>query len=161
MASSSLRKPRRTPPFEPHPPELAGGPAGDHHRRAEVAAGHGHGAEAVPLAQDDGDQRRGQAGAADEHLGEAAHGGGALGVDADHEAGRVAQGHHRQPVLLADAEEARPLVGRVGVDGAAEVNRVVGDEPHRAPLDAGEAGDQAGAEPGPQLEPARDRRPAW
>ena len=62
---------------------------------------------------------------------EVAHGRRALGVGADHEAGRVAEEQHRQLERVAQLEEARRLVGAVGVDRAAEVRGVVGDDPER------------------------------
>ena len=63
----------------------------------------------------------------------------ALGVGPDHEAGRVAEEQHRQPEGVAHADEARRLVGAVGVDRAAEVRGVVGDDAERPAVDGARA----------------------
>jgi hypothetical protein len=47
---------------------------------------------------------------------------------ADHEAGRVAERDDGQVEGVAELHEARRLVGGVGVDGAGQVERVVGDD---------------------------------
>ena len=49
-------------------------------------------------------------------------------------------------------QEARGLVGAVGVDRAAEVGGVVGDDAERPALDPGERGDHPVTQPAPQLE---------
>ena len=77
---------------------------------------------------------------------------GLLGSGPTMKPGRVAQEQHRQVERVAQLHEARRLVGAVAVDRAAEVHRVVGDDAERPPLDAGERGDHAGAEPAAQLE---------
>ena len=81
-----------------------------------------------------------------------AHGRGALGVGADHEAGRVAEEQHGQLERVAQLQEARRLVGAVGVDRAAEVGGIVGEHPERAAVEARERADHAGAEAVAQLE---------
>ena len=53
---------------------------------------------------------------------------------------------------VAQLQEAGGLVGAVGVDRAAEVGGFVGDHAQRAPVDARERGDDAGAEAAAQLE---------
>ena len=58
-----------------------------------------------------------------------------------HEPGGVDQYDERQPEAIALRDEEGRLLGRGRVDHAAEVMRLVGDHPHRAPLDAGERGD--------------------
>ncbi len=73
-------------------------------------------------------------------------------LGADHEARRVAQRDDRQAVRVAQLHEARRLVGRLRVDRAAQVVRVVGHQPHGPALDARQRGDDAGAEAGAQLE---------
>ena len=72
---------------------------------------------------------------------------GLLGLGADHDPGRVAQEQDRQVVGVAQLQEAGGLVGAVGVDGAAEVGRVVGDDAERPALDPDERGDHAGPKP--------------
>ncbi len=47
---------------------------------------------------------------------------------------------------VAELHEARGLVGGVGVDGAAEMRRIVGEDADRPAFDASERGDDAGAE---------------
>ena len=66
--------------------------------------------------------------------------------------GRVDQRDERQAVRVAQLHEARRLVGRVGVDRAAEVRRVVGEQADRPAFDARERGEDADAEAGAQLE---------
>ncbi len=58
----------------------------------------------------------------------------------------------RQVERVAQLHEARRLVAGVGVDRAAQVARVVGDQPERPALDAHQRGDDADAEVGPQFE---------
>ena len=53
-----------------------------------------------------------------------------------HEARCVHQADDGQAVRIAQLHETRGLVGCIGVDGAAKMRRVVGQQPHRAPLDA-------------------------
>jgi hypothetical protein len=66
----------------------------------------------------------------------------AAGLDlrADHEAGRVDERDDRQAVGIAELHEAGGLVGRVGVDRAAEMRRVAGQDADRSPFDPGERG---------------------
>ena len=64
-----------------------------------------------------------------------------LDLRADHEAGHVLQEHERDVERVADLDEARGLVGGVVVEDAAEVLRLVGDDPRRAAADAREARD--------------------
>ena len=49
----------------------------------------------------------------------------------------------RQVEGVAQLHEAGRLVGPVGVDGAGQVHRVVGDHAHRASLDPDQRGDHA------------------
>jgi hypothetical protein len=98
--------------------------------------------------------RHGQPGAGHEQRAEAPHDGRPLRRGPDHEAGRVDQRDDRQPVGLAPPEEDRGVVGGVAVDRPAQLQRVTGQQPDRAPADAGQRGPHAGAEPGPQLEHA-------
>ena len=64
---------------------------------------------------------------------------GALGLGPHHEPGRVAQEQHGQVMGVAQLQEPRRLVGAPGVDGAGEVQRVVGHDAQRAALDRGPA----------------------
>ena len=66
--------------------------------------------------------------------------------------GRVGEEQQRQVERVAQLHEARRLVGAVGVDRAAEMGRVVGDDAERPAVDARERGDDPGAEAAPQLE---------
>jgi hypothetical protein len=75
-----------------------------------------------------------------------ADGGGPLGFRADHEPRGVAQGDDRDAERVGELEEARALVGGVGVDGAAEDLRVVGDQGDRAAFDPDQCGDDGLAE---------------
>ena len=83
-----------------------------------------------------------------------AHLGLAFDIGADHETGRVAQAEQRQAVGLAELHEAGGLVRSLGVDGAAQVVRVVGKDANGPALDSRQCGDHAGAEVGPQFEHA-------
>ena len=121
--------------LEAHAAELAGGPGHAEQRRLEAAAGHGLGAEAVALAQDDRAGRHGDVGAGDEQAADVADQRRLLGLGTHHDPGRVAEEEQRQVEGVAELHEARGLVGPVGVDGPGQVHRVVGDDAHRAPLD--------------------------
>src|ERR1700720_3937438 len=56
--------------LQAHPAELAAGPGHGERGVVQIAAGHGHRAEPVGLAQDDGAYRHAQPGAGDEHRAE-------------------------------------------------------------------------------------------
>ena len=138
MASSSRRNPRRTAPSRPMPPTSPVGHATVKSGALKRAARHRLRPEPVALADDDREERHGQVRAGDEHAAHVAHQRGLLGLRPDHEARRVAQQQDRQVERVAQLHEARRLVGGVGVDRAAEVRRVVGDDadrrgPRRAP----------------------------
>ena len=81
-----------------------------------------------------------------------AHGRGALGGRADHEAGRIAEEQQGQGEGVAHADEARRLVGAVGVDRAAEMRRVVGEDPKRPAVAEGQRRDHPRPEAAAQLE---------
>src|SRR3546814_4258656 len=81
--------------FEAHAAELAGGPGHAEQRRLEAAAGHGLGAEAVALAQDDRAEGHREVGAGDEQAADVAHERGLLGVGTDHDPGGVAEEEDR------------------------------------------------------------------
>ncbi len=55
---------------------------------------------------------------------------------------------------IAQLQKARGLVGGVGVDGAAEMGRIAGEDAHGSAVDARQRGDDGPTEAGPQLEPA-------
>ena len=61
--------------------------------------------------------------------------GGLLGLRPDHDAGRVAQEQDGQVEGVAQLHEPGRLVGALGVDGPAQVGRVVGDDPERQAFD--------------------------
>ncbi len=73
-------------------------------------------------------------------------------VWADHEAGRVAQEQHRQAEGVAQLQEARGLVGAVGVDRTAQVGGVVGNDAEWLAVDPRQRGDDARAEAIAQLQ---------
>ena len=77
---------------------------------------------------------------------------GLLHLRADHHARRVAQRHHWNIEGVAKLDEARRLVGAVGIDRAAEMMRVVGDQPERPTLNAQERRDHAHTEARAQFE---------
>jgi hypothetical protein len=74
-------------------------------------------------------------------------------VGSDHEAGGVAEEEDREVEGVAELHESGGLVGTVGVDGAAEVGGVVGDDADGAALDAAQRGDHPRPETASQLEP--------
>ena len=61
-------------------------------------------------------------------------------------AGDVDEGDHRQPEGVAEAHEAGELLRGVDVQGAGVHQRLVGDDPHRVALEAGEADHDVGSE---------------
>ena len=136
------------------PANSAVGQATEKKPTSEPAPQHRLRAEAVGLAHDHGEQRRGHVGADVEQPRAVAHQRGALDIRADHDARAVDQVEHRDVERVAQLHEARALVGAVGVDRAGEVMRIVGDHAHRPALDADEGGDDADAELRPQS-PAR------
>ena len=69
-----------------------------------------------------------------------------LDLRADHEAGHVLQEDERHVERVADLDEVRRLVGRVVVEDAAEVHRLVGDDADALAADAREARDDAPGE---------------
>jgi hypothetical protein len=60
-------------------------------------------------------------------------------VGAGQEAGHVDERQHRDVERVAGAHEARRLLGRVDVEAAGELHRLVGDDADRAALDPAEA----------------------
>ena len=134
------------------PPNSPVGHATQNTRRLERAAGHRLRAEPVALAQHDGAERHRQVRAGHEHPRHVAHGGARLVFGPDHEPRRVAQEHDRQVERVAQLQEARRLVGGVGVDRAAEVRGLFATTPERPALDPCERGDHPVAPPAPQLE---------
>ena len=72
-----------------------------------------------------------------------AHEGGFFGFRADHVAGVVAERQQRDVVGVAELHEAGGLVGGVAVDGAAEMQGVVGHHADRPAFYADERGDHA------------------
>ena len=73
---------------------------------------------------------------------------------ARHEARGVDEDDQRQPEGVAGADEARALGGGLGVEHAAEVPGLVGDDADRAPVHAGEAADDVAGPLGRPLEQA-------
>ena len=66
----------------------------------------------------------------------------ALLLDAGQEAGNVDERDERDVEAVAEADEARALVGRVHVERAGPDRRLVGDQADDDALDPGEADDQ-------------------
>ena len=103
-------------------------------------------AEAVALAQDDGEERHADVGAHDEHPGGVAHQRGFFDFRPHHDARGIAQEEQWQVERIAQLHEASGLVGAVAIDRAGQMNGVVGDHAERAPLDP----DQRGHHPEPK-----------
>jgi hypothetical protein len=93
-----------------------------------------------------------QVGGDDEHPADVADLGPRLDLGADHEAGRVDQRDERQAVRIAELHEAGRLVGRIGVDRAAEVGRIAREQADRPSFDADQRGQDPDAEAGAQFE---------
>ncbi len=110
------------------------------------------GPQPVALADHDGRERDGEAGADDEEPGDVADVGPGFDVGSDHEAGGVAEKEDREVEGVAELHEPGGLVGTVGVDGAAEMGGVVGDDADGAALDAAQRGDHPRPERASQLE---------
>ena len=64
--------------------------------------------------------------------------------DAGEEAGDVDEGQDRNVEGVAEAHEARRLLGRIDVEHAGQHHRLVGDDSDRAALDPAEADDDVG-----------------
>ena len=82
------------------------------------------------------------------------HGGRLLAIRPDHEPGGVAKGQDRYAEGVAKLHEPGALLRTLGVDGAAEVAGVVGDDAEGTALDAQESGDHAGAVASAQFQEA-------
>ena len=98
-------------------------------------------AGAVGLADHDGHLRHRRPRDRVEHLRPVADDPGVLDLRADHEPGHVLEEDERDREGVAEVDEARRLVGRVVLEDAAELLRLVGDDPDRLAAEAGEAGD--------------------
>jgi len=95
----------------------------------KAAADHRLRAEAVSLAQNDAEQRHGEAGAGHEHAGDMAYDRGLFGFGpTDHEARRIAQRQNRNVEGIAKLHEAaRPCRRRSAVDRATQVLGLLAD----------------------------------
>ena len=82
----------------------------------------------------------------EQHLRAVADDAAALLLDAGQEARHVDQGHQRDVEDVAEADEARALVGRVDVERAGLLHRLVGDDADHDALDAREADDEVARE---------------
>ena len=120
----------------------------------KTAAGHRHRPQPVALAWDDAEHRNLQRRADDEYAADMPNLRRALGLGTHHEAGRVAQAENGQAVTIAKLEKARRLVGCRGIDGAAQMHRIIGEQAHGPALDPDERRDHAGAEIAAQLQHA-------
>ena len=115
-------------------------------------------AGAVGLADHDGDLRHRRPRDRVEHLRPVADDPGVLDLRADHEAGHVLEEDQRDREGVAEVDEAGRLVGGVVLEDAAELLRLVGDDPDRLAAEAGEAGDDRLRELRLDVEVARRRR---
>ena len=121
-------------------------------RPAEVEVGadglgaHDDVGAAIGLAQDDRHQRHGGGGVGVDDLGATADDAGVLLLGSGTVTGDVDEGDHRQPEGVAEAYEAGELLGGVDVQGAGIHQRLIGDDPHRVALEAGEADHDVGGE---------------
>ena len=106
----------------------------------KTARRHSHRAQAVALAQDHAQVRHAQMRRSNEHARNVPHLRLFFHIGPDHEAGCIHQTHNGQAVRVAQLHEARRLVGRVGIDRAAQVRRVVGQQTHRSTFDAAQRG---------------------
>jgi len=120
--------------------------------RVEAPTRHRLCTKAVSLAQNHRHPRHLDAGRCNEHPAEVSHLGGLLRIGSHHEPGGVAEAHDRQVEGVAQLHEPGRLVGRVRVDRATEVSRIVRDDAHGAPLYAREDREDPDAELGAQLE---------
>ena len=105
------------------------------------AAAHHVVAGAVGLASDHGDLRDGRVRGGVEHLRAMADDPRLLDLRADHEPRHIHQVDERDPVGVAEVDEAGRLVGGVVVEDPAELPGLVGDDSRRPAAEAGEAGD--------------------
>ena len=134
------------------PANSAVGQATEKNPTSEPAPQHRLRAQAVGLAHDDGEQRRGHVGAGVEQPRAMPHQRRPFHFRADHDARTVDQAQHRNVERVAQMQEPRALVGAVGIDRARQMMRIVGDQPHRPALDADERGDDPDAEFFPDLQ---------
>ena len=107
----------------------------------QVLGAHDVVGAAVGLAGDDRDLRDGRLGVGVDQLGAAADDAVPLLLGAGQEAGHVDEGQHRDVERVAGPHEPGGLLGRVDVQRAGELHRLVGDDADRAALDPAEADD--------------------
>ena len=138
--------------LQPHPAKFAARP-GDREQRGLVAPpGHRDRAEAIAFAQHNREQRNGEIGPDHEHPRGVAHQAGLLDVRPDHDPGGIAERQQGNVVGLAQLHEPCGLVRCVAIDRAAQMRRIVGDDPHRSTLDPGQRDDHRQSEAAAQLE---------
>ncbi len=118
----------------------------------EAAADHPLRAQTVGLAQHHGEDGNGEIGAHDIEPAAVAHERGALGLGAHHVARRIAERQHRDVEGIAQLQEARGLVGGIGVDRAPQHHRIVREQAQRPSFDANKRCDHVGAEVAPQFQ---------
>src|SRR5439155_21178638 len=114
-------------PLEPHAAELARRPGDGEQRRLEAAARHRLRAEAIALAEDDGEERHGQIRADDEQAAHVANQRRLLDLGPDHHPRRVAEEEERQVEGVAELHESRGLVRSYVYVGVVEVVRIMYD----------------------------------
>ena len=138
--------------FEAHAAKLARGPSHSGQGFMKAAAGHGHRAQAIALAQHHAEQGHPQVRCRHKHARDMAHLGRGFGVGPDHEAGCIDQAHDGQAMRIAQLHEAGRLVGGIGVDGTAQMQRVVGQHAERATTHPRQSGVNAQAKSRAQLQ---------
>ena len=116
------------------------------------ASRHRHRAEAVTLSNDEREERDAQRGGGDEHPADVPDLRLRFDLRPDHETGRVDEAYDGQAVRVAQLQKPCGLVGGIGVDRAAEMRGIVGEEADRLSLDAPERGQDAAPEPGAKLQ---------
>ena len=137
-----------------HRTKLRAGPSDGTQRRVESARGHRHRAQAIAFAQNNAQKRNAQMGGCNKHAADMAHLCGRLGVRAHHKARRVDQAHQGQAMRVTELHKPAGLVGSIGVNGAAQVLGVVGEDAYRPAFNARQCGVNPHAKTGAQVQDA-------
>ena len=125
---------------------------GVHEVGPHLLAAHREIGPAIGLAEDDRELGDGGAGVREQHLGTVPDDPAALLFDPGQEARDVDQRHQRDVEAIAEPDEPRALVGGVDVEGAGNVEGIVGDQADDHALDTGESDDEILGEPGVDLQ---------
>ena len=138
--------------LQPHSSELARRPGNCKERRVKATPRHSLGSEAIALAQDDSKDRHRDVGT--NHIKAAAvtHQCSFFRNGAHHVTRRITEKDEGDVIGIAKLHKARRLIGGIAINGASQMVRVVSNNAHRSPFDAGQGSYHAQAKASTQLQ---------